>query len=226
MIIGLISDAHGNIYGLEKAVRLLEERHSERIFFLGDAINYFGRGKEVVRFLENRNICCIKGNHEIMLLENIDMTPSDREIFNIDHTKETFEKKDFEYVGTWADHIAIEINGLRILMVHASPFDHFWEYVYPNTPLHEFAELPYDVIFLGHTHIPFLRELNGKIIVNVGSVGLPRDDGRFISCCLFDAKERKATILRDNFPHEALPDLKPFSPRILRVLERRSEKAK
>ena len=47
MIIGITSDAHGNIFGLKKCVDLLERKGAEKIFFLGDAINYFSKSNEV-----------------------------------------------------------------------------------------------------------------------------------------------------------------------------------
>ena len=36
------------------------------------------------------------------------------------------------------------------------------------------ARLDADVIFVGHTHIPFLRKLNGQRVVNPGSLGQPK----------------------------------------------------
>lgn len=223
MIIGVISDAHGNILGLEQCVSRLKRLHSEMIFFLGDAVNYFGKGKEVIAFLKEHNISCIKGNHEVALLTNENLTQKQKAVYGIEHTRTTLNNEDYAYIQSWHDTIELTVSGFKVLMVHGSPRDHFQGYIYPDTALTDFKSLSHDMIFVGHTHIPFIKTIDGKTIVNVGSVGLPRDDGRYISCALLNTDERKVTILKELFPREHLSDLKPFSLQILDVLDRRTE---
>jgi len=71
------------------------------------------------------------------------------------------------------------IDGRRIYAVHAAPSDPLFKYLPPDTPeaqLHQEAALAdADIILMGHTHKPFLMEVDGKLLVNVGSVGQPRD---------------------------------------------------
>jgi len=223
MIIGILSDAHGNIYGLERALNLLKISKAEKIFFLGDALNYFGKSKEVLLLLNKMSIECIKGNHEVMLLENINIEPEEKKIYNLEFTQKILMKEDYQYIDSWKDFIEITVDNLNILMVHASPFNYFWEYIYPNSSCKGIENLPYDIIFIGHTHIPFIKQINGKLLINIGSVGLPRDDGRYISCSVFDTIQKKASILTDDFPSEHLLDLNPFSPEILTILNRRKK---
>lgn len=223
MIIGVISDAHGNIYGLEQCVSLLQRFHAEKIFFLGDAVNYFGKGREAVAFLKENRISCIKGNHENTLLTNEDLTQKQKEIYGIDHTRATLQEDEYAFIRTWGDTIEVTASDYKILMVHGSPRDYLRGYIYPDSDLAAFSDLPHNMIFVGHTHIPFIRTLDDKIIVNVGSVGFRRDDGRYLSCALLDTDERKIRILKDRFPLEKLADLEPFSPLIRDVLDRRTE---
>jgi len=51
-MIGLVSDAHGNVFGLQRCLKLLEESAAERLFFLGDALGYFSKPKEVLELLK------------------------------------------------------------------------------------------------------------------------------------------------------------------------------
>lgn len=223
MVIGIVSDAHGNLYGLERMVSLLEKHNVEKLYFLGDAINYFGKGKAVLNFLRDKKICCIKGNHELMLLENRKLSDEERDIYGIDYTRSILDAEDYAFINSWHESIEIRVDGLRILMVHGNPNDHYWGYTYPDGSFDEFAQLPYEGFFTGHTHIPFIQEIHNKIIVNVGSSGLPRSDGRYINGALFDIRKRKVEILKEDFPYERMTDLRPFSPVILSVLERRNE---
>ena len=49
-----------------------------------------------------------------------------------------------------------------------------------NLPLH----IDGDILLYGHTHIPALREVNGIMCINPGSVSLPKEDSKH-SCIFF-----------------------------------------
>ena len=66
----------------------------------------------------------------------------------------------------------------------------------PDSDSSEFSEIGADVVFMGHTHHPFVRQVNRKLFVNVGSCGLPRGQDPRASVCNFDVAERRAQIIR------------------------------
>jgi len=223
MIIGILSDAHGNIYGLQECLHLLEQANADRIFFLGDAVDYFSRSREVLGLLKHKKVTCVKGNHENLLLTGNETSSDAREIYNLDHTISTLQPEDYAYMASWEDSIELALDGVRVLMVHGSPFDNLEEYVYPDSDLSRFLDLEYDVILMGHTHIPFVYDKGGKTIVNAGSAGFRRDDGRFLSCAVLDSVKRHVRILKSSFPATHMDSLKPFHADIHRVLERRAD---
>ena len=53
-----------------------------------------------------------------------------------------------------------------------------YEYIYPDTPDYIFEEFfrmaKKQIIAMGHTHIPFVKKFDNKLILNPGSVGQPR----------------------------------------------------
>ena len=53
-----------------------------------------------------------------------------------------------------------------------------------------------DFVFMGHSHYPFVRYQDAVCFVNVGSVGLPRDDGRYGACALFDSTHSRVEVFR------------------------------
>ncbi len=63
--------------------------------------------------------------------------------------------------------------------MHAAPSDHLFRYLTPDTPAGELAEemeaSGADIVLTGHSHRPFVRRFGERLLVNVGSVGQPRD---------------------------------------------------
>ena len=76
-----------------------------------------------------------------------------------------------------------EIDGLRVLLCHATPSDPLFAYCLPDSGRWE-EELELanaDVLLVGHTHLPFVRQFGTKRIVNPGSLGQPKT-GRAAAC--------------------------------------------
>jgi predicted phosphodiesterase len=83
----------------------------------------------------------------------------------------------------------------KLLFVHGSPKDPTCGYVYPDSDLSVF-DTDADFVFMGNSHYPFIRKHQGVTYINVGSCGLPRDDGRYGSIALFDTDTGVARIIR------------------------------
>ena len=86
-----------------------------------------------------------------------------------------------------------------------------------------------DFIFMGHTHRPFIREsATGKVFVNVGSCGMPRDRGDWGSATLFDEKSGDIRIIRFSIKEETdemLKEITDLHPSILNFFNRNDEKS-
>ncbi len=221
MLIGIVSDAHGNLFGLKDAVKKLRQLDCERIFFLGDAINYFPNSYEVLKYLSSSDLTCIKGNHEQMLLDNIKLSSDQIYIFNWDRTVSSIPEECLTFLSSWQNHYILEYCNKKIFMVHGGPSDYLNEYVYPNTDKEQMVHLPYDIIITAHTHIPFIEHINNKLLVNAGSVGFRRDDGSLLSCAIVDTENISAEIITFNFPDQHLSELTPYSSALEEVLNRR-----
>ncbi len=68
-----------------------------------------------------------------------------------------------------------EYEGYRIFITHGHRF-------YVNMGLERLEQYAkdnqIDVVMYGHTHVPFLKQGEGRIILNPGSISYPRQDGR------------------------------------------------
>jgi putative phosphoesterase len=222
-LIGLVSDAHGNNIGFHRAIDLLFSQGAERIYFLGDAIGYLPSAV-VLDSLSRMGdrVRCIRGNHEAMLLDGLNDPERDR-IYQLEILRPKLTLSQIEMITSWPMLRYEVINDQKLLMVHGSPADPTHGYVYPDTDLTGFVT-DADWVFMGNTHHPFIREQEGTVYVNIGSCGMPRDDGRYGSAGLFDSKTKRVKILRFDITkglNEFLEKYPEIHPSVRKVFDRR-----
>jgi putative phosphoesterase len=222
-LIGLVSDAHGNSQAFDQAVALLLAQGAQRLYFLGDAIGYVPSVAvlDSLARLGDR-VQCIRGNHEAMLLE--ERSDASREcVYQLEALRPKLTPAQLAMMASWPVFLNEVIDGQKVLLVHGSPSNPTYGYVYPDTDLSDFC-LDVDWVFMGNTHHPFIRQQAGTYYVNVGSCGMPRDDGRYGSAALLDTKARSARILRFDITAESSQILQQFPtvhPSVRDVYERR-----
>jgi diadenosine tetraphosphatase ApaH/serine/threonine PP2A family protein phosphatase len=91
-----------------------------------------------------------------------------------------------------------------LLLVHATPRDPArWDYIFSQKEAQRHFEVMEEpVAFIGHSHIPaeFRDETTGKRIINIGSVGQPRDGDARLSCGLFETEAGTFQWIREVYP--------------------------
>jgi putative phosphoesterase len=199
MKIGFLSDAHGNPTAMAACLQQLKHIGVDRIHFLGDAVGYLPGESEVFALLRASGALCQKGNHEAMLLGELPIPVSKDRIYQLAPACERLSAEDREFIASWPDHRVIEIEGRSMLLVHGAPSDYLQGYIYPDSDLQAFDNLDYDAVFMGHTHYPFLCQRPGILVVNVGSCGLPRDQGDLLSFAVYDTRAHHCEVLRLEF---------------------------
>jgi putative phosphoesterase len=82
------------------------------------------------------------------------------------------------------------LDDISFYMNHTGPRMSLHHYLDLNIPYPEldkyYRDIGADVIFTGHTHIPYVKKIKDKILVNPGSVGEPRDGDPRASFATFD----------------------------------------
>jgi putative phosphoesterase len=222
-LIGFVSDAHGNGPAFDKAVKILIAEGARSLYFLGDAVGYVPSVAVLDSLMRlGKRINCIRGNHEVMLT-NLQIDLERESIYQFNSLRKNLTCEHLKMISTWPICRRVEINGLKLLLVHGSPRDPTYGYVYPDTDLSSFVT-DADLVFMGNTHRPFIRRLGKTCYVNVGSCGLPRDDGRFGAVVLFDPKRNHVRILRFDIKAEfeqVLEEFPKVHPEVRKVYERR-----
>ena len=201
-IVGFLSDAHGNELAFKKGISILRSCSARHVYFLGDAIGYIP-SIMVLKEIEalGPRISCIRGNHEQMLLED-KWNGALAEVYMLDKVKRTISGSQLEVIRRWPKYMDIEIGQKRGLLLHGSPDDATYGYVYPDSCLDAF-EVSADVVVMGNSHYPFIRRSGHTIFINAGSCGLPRDDGRYGSVVVLDKALMKARIIRYDISSES-----------------------
>ncbi|MHC4870763.1 MAG: metallophosphoesterase family protein [Planctomycetota bacterium] len=207
--VAIISDIHANIEALTAVLADIESAGVDRIVCLGDVVGYGPNPIECLRTIEKYDIT-LMGNHEYALMEGGTKFNA-RAKQAISWTNEVLNRTEegCEFFEKACDlPRKKEENGC--LFVHGSPCDPTNEYLLPKYSLRpkllepHFAKVE-RYCFVGHTHLPgvfepeqkfvrpddmlmniFMLDENSKAIVNVGSVGQPRDKDPRSCYVIFD----------------------------------------
>lgn len=188
MKIGIVADIHAQPQALRRA---LEDMPSvDRVLCAGDVISDYRFCAETVELLQQVGAQCIQGNHEEGFFNgrNPDYLAKCRREFGPDL---------LEFLADAPLSLTLEAAGATTLMVHASPWAPYNEYVYPQSPqLARCGQLPYDFIILGHTHVPMVQQAGGVTVINPGSCSQPRDQDPRGSYAVLDVERRMVDIHR------------------------------
>lgn len=176
----VISDIHGNI----DALRALREP-CDAVICLGDIVDYGPDPGACIDWLTNLTVPLtrVRGNHDnaVAFHKDCGCGQAFKHLSTItrEYMWKVLDEKRLEWTGAPNTSATLEQDGRRIYATHAAPSDNLFKYLVPETSDDDLAaELELsgaDIVLTGHTHKPFMRELDGRLMVNVGSVGQPRD---------------------------------------------------
>ncbi|MBN1766084.1 MAG: metallophosphoesterase family protein, partial [Sedimentisphaerales bacterium] len=228
----IISDIHSNLTALQAVLDDIDQKGIKEIFCLGDIVGYGPEPKECLDLIIDRQIVSIMGNHDhAVFYEPTNFnTGAERASYWTRQELETEPDLD-KRTRRWSflGHLPVRLQMGSILMVHGSPRRPVNEYVFPddiytNTAklMAIFERVEY-LCFVGHTHVPgvFLDDPDfygideldyvyplhekEKAIVNVGSVGQPRDQD--IRASYVIVREDKVEFVRVNYDIERTASL-------------------
>lgn len=196
MKIAILSDIHGNIFALDAVIKEIHKKNVDRVFFLGDLMGYYYHPKQVYQKLLELKATIILGNHEQLLFDCVDgkiQLDQLRNLYGSGHriALEEFTTSEIEILRCLPEsHIEI-IEGVSIACYHGTPFEKNF-YLYPDTDREIFSkcDIGVDFVFVGHSHYPFIAQLNNSTLINVGSIGQSRVAGGIASWCLLDLRQR------------------------------------
>lgn len=191
MRLAIVSDIHGNLEALDAVLADLDATPPDAMVCLGDFVGYGAAPNECIDRLRPRIEHAVAGNHDFAACGRIRLG-----YFNPDAAKaarwttEVLTAENLDYLRG----LPYSVRWRGALLVHASPMrPEEWEYVMtPNDAGVEMDSVAERLCFVGHSHYPGNFEIDGtrvlysrearmrmregcRYLVNVGSVGQPRD---------------------------------------------------
>lgn len=196
MKILILSDAHGNRIYFQKCLREIEKQNPDKIVFLGDCFGYMREGEFILNVLRQMNAQVLLGNHEAMLLGKIQYDTEKEDVYGLKIDRQNISNNNLQYLERLESLYYEEIDNRKILYVHGRPDNPLNGYLYADDKSYDWSKNPYDYIFMGHTHYPYIKRIRTTTYVNVGASGLPRDIGTAPCFAVFDSHIGDVTIHR------------------------------
>lgn len=201
MKIAIIADVHSNLEAFKEVLAHIKLQRVSKILCAGDIVGYNADCNECCELVKKHDIISILGNHDAVSLDlkNLDwFNPYAQAALKWTNKKLSDEGKDF--LSKLPETYEESIDRRKIFMVHGSPNGHLFDYVYPHSTdsflnsLFEKADA--DVLIVGHTHVPMIKKLGPKIVINPGAVGQPRDNNPDASYCILDTNGFNINLYR------------------------------
>jgi putative phosphoesterase len=192
MLIGIMSDVHCNAAAMDRAVAELGPV-VDRILVAGDAVLQYRFSNEVIESIREHDMAYISGNHEWSLLEHGQRALAAPEV----------RKANVEHMAAAPSRFELQTSGKRLLMVHASPFEPYGEYLHAGSAgLARCGELDADILILGHTHVPLATRVGSTLVVNPGALGQRGDPAHpdMVSYGVLDTDSEEFTVHRFRNP--------------------------
>ena len=216
MRIAVVSDIHSNLEAVEAVGKAIKELGVDAIYFVGDVVGYGPDPNACTRWVMENADLAVMGNHDIAALGRIDI-----DNFNLNAREAIIWNT--EQMEDWAtDYITtlpmlMSLDGVTI--VHANPQEpESWNYIFSLWDAERnFSHFETTFCFVGHSHQPvtvgmddsgqvsvlpgdsFTVDDGTRYLVNVGSVGQPRDGNPEACFGLLDTDKGEFSILRSPY---------------------------
>lgn len=217
---GIFSDIHSNIEALDKVIGAYKKEAIDKYFCIGDVVGYAANPKECIERVERLAKISVAGNHD---WGAVNLLPLD--YFN-EYAKEALiwtRRNIGEAEKYFLESLQAVYKNEDFTLVHGT-LDNPGEFNYMTDGY--IAEGTFQILetvlcFIGHTHQPglFMKDKDGDIhyrhgdswdinpenryIVNVGSVGQPRDGNPEAAYCIYDTDKKEVQIKRVGYDSAA-----------------------
>jgi predicted phosphodiesterase len=220
--IAVISDIHANLHALEAVLAAIDGESVDELWCLGDVVGYGPRPNECVAIVRDRTSVCLAGNHDLVVLGKIDSDAFIGEAAAAAAwTRGVLDPDARAFLGTLVPRT--EVEGAQLY--HGSPLDPIWDYVLSEAAARQsFAATSAPLVLVGHSHVALgivasgggLRGLHGgqapadtelelgagRLLLNPGSVGQPRDGDPRAAWLEIDESAGRARFRRTDYPVE------------------------
>jgi len=219
---GILGDIHSNLSALECALERMDAAGVETLISVGDVVGYGAAPHECIAALRERGALVVKGNHDAACVNELDertFNPYARAAVAWTRTVLTAEEK------RWLRSLPMVATLEHCQVAHGTLYrPELYDYILSLSDADpSLDEMVRPVCFVGHSHVPLTvmrfadqpqrtaytydTEIDlsetVKALINVGSVGQPRDEDPHTAYALYDSDAKRASILRAPYDIEA-----------------------
>lgn len=212
MRVAMIADVHSNLKALTAVLEDASRRGFDELWCLGDIVGYGPEPVECIELLLEHRPKCVAGNHDLGAIGLLDLAGFNPDAASVCRwTASRLNKKTSKYVRD----LPLKLVESDFTLVHGSPREPVWEYILsPAQAMENLVYFNTPFCLVGHSHIPaayrdgflipFLPEdamsLVGRLIINPGAVGQPRDGDPRASYAVYD--DELGTIVLHRIPYD------------------------
>lgn len=218
---GILGDIHSNLSALDAVLARMDQAGVETLISVGDVVGYGAAPRECIERLRERSAVVVKGNHDAACVGQLDdsnFNPYARAA--VAWTRTVLEDDDVR----WLQNLPFTATLEHCQVAHGTFHNpEFFDYVLSVTDADPSLDaMTRPVCFVGHSHIPltvmrfadspgrsaytFDTEMDlsntTRALINVGSVGQPRDENPLTAYAIYDSDKRRASILRTTYDIE------------------------
>lgn len=211
MRFALFSDIHGNLEAFESVLKDIDTIGVDEYLCLGDIVGYGANPEDCVQMVKDSGALTVVGNHDHAAIGRLDISlfnqyARDAVVWTSNHLSESSA----EYLSklSFVEHLT------DFVMVHGSlQAPEAFNYVQTvREAQYTFRLMDKNICFCAHSHVPLAffdtdpmtysldemiyLESDVKTIVNIGSVGQPRDERPEASYAIFDSDKNEIEIRR------------------------------
>lgn len=217
---GIFADIHSNLEALNSIIEAYKNEAIDRYLCVGDVVGYAANPKECVEKIKAMAMITVAGNHDWASVN----------LFSIDNLNPIAQEAVFWTKGNLDEESKYFLESLKLVyknedltLVHGTldnprDFNYMTDgYIAEET----FIKLETSICFIGHAHIPgiFIKgdnegilyrqddavdiKMENRYIINVGSVGQPRDGDPRACYCIYDTEKKEVQIKRAEYDMQA-----------------------
>jgi len=212
---GVLGDIHGNLSALDRVLERFEEEGVEQVISVGDVVGYGAAPRECIERVREADAVVVLGNHDAASIDRLDLV-----YFNnyaraaVEWTQTVLTDPDRAWIRSLPLTAHLEHCSVGHGTLHRPEL---FDYIQSPTDADPSLDImPLPVCFVGHTHVPVtLLRLHedptrtaytvenvvdideaSRALVNVGSVGQPRDEDPRAAYAIYDSDAGKVWIKR------------------------------
>jgi len=196
----VIADVHGNIDALAAFETWLDAQRGgiDEVWVLGDLVDYGPAPIEVIQWVAAHATWTVRGNHDHAMATGEDCRSAPEFHAAAVATRNAWRSHlgsaDVAFLAGLPLRTAFPVGDARVELVHATPMDPLFDYLPGGATEAAWARAlePLDArtrfLFVGHTHVGFVRRVGAVTVVNPGSLGMPKDGDPCSAFAVFDGE--------------------------------------